>query len=300
MEIPRYLQILWHYKWVLIVGILVAAVGAFLAGFTFRDGAVVSRVPQTWPASTTMLLTSGTTPLYQSEIPGEELETELGAVTSDPVSLRLSDAATVYAYLAAGKEVRERVEAEIGEFDPGETITAVSRTTQPAGDETFPGRLSLPILDIVGYAQSPERAEEISRTAAEVFHDFVVAEQDARDIADELRIQLNVLDEKPAGEPEGSNPAIPSVVAFGGILFAFLVFIYLLHGIRSGLARRAQSPPSPSAELDDRARPSAPDGAPRPSTGVSSHHEVPNRVIDDDERRDADRPLVSRGADSSK
>ena len=253
MDVPKYLQILWSYKWLLLVGLVVAVVAAFLAGFTLRDGAIVSRATSTYSASTTVLVGSDNQPLFQAEIPGQPIEQG----TTAPVQQDLTSTAVVYAYLISGSEVQTAVEAIIGDFADDETLTAVRRTTQPGGNEQFPGRLSLPILDVVGVSPDPSRAEEISRTANTVFQSQVVAEQDAASLAPEQRVQLTTVNESAAIEGEGSNPAIPIVVTGLGVFLVFVALAFVLYNAKLARQKRGRrsgaaptSPPSDPAPDD--------------------------------------------------
>jgi len=235
METPKYLQVLWNYKWVLAFGALVAAVAAFFAGFAIVEGQVVSRAQQTWTAATTMLLTSESDRLYQSQVPGVPIEQG----TSDPQVIDMASTALVYAYILSSDMIQDTVEAEIGPLDPDtESITALRRTTQPTGDERFPGRYDLPVLEAVGTAATDARAEEISRAAAAAFTAYVVAQQDAQEIAPELRVLIEPLGASDAVEGDSSNPAIPVVVTFVGVFLAFVVLVFIIAGLRSRSARR--------------------------------------------------------------
>jgi hypothetical protein len=235
METPKYLQVLWNYKWVLAFGALVAAVAAFFAGFAIVEGQVVSRAQQTWTAATTMLLTSESDRLYQSQVPGVPIEQG----TSDPQVIDMSSTALVYAYILSSDMIQDTVEAEIGPLDDDtESITALRRTTQPTGDERFPGRYDLPVLEAVGTAETAPRAEEISRAAATAFTAYVVAQQDAQEIAPELRVLIEPLGASDAVEGDSSNPAIPIVITFVGVFLAFVVLVFVIAGLRSRSARR--------------------------------------------------------------
>jgi hypothetical protein len=235
METPKYLQVLWNYKWVLAFGALVAAVAAFFAGFAIVEGQVVSRAQQTWTAATTMLLTSESDRLYQSQVPGVPIEQG----TSDPQVIDMASTALVYAYILSSDMIQDTVEAEIGPLDDEtESITALRRTTQPTGDERFPGRYDLPVLEAVGTAETAPRAEEISRAAATAFTAYVVAQQDAQEIAPELRVLIEPLGASDAVEGDSSNPAIPVVVTFVGVFLAFVVLVFIIAGLRSRSARR--------------------------------------------------------------
>ena len=175
METPKYLQVLWNYKWLLLFGVVVAAVAAVFAGFTYVNGQLVPRAAQTWSASTEMLVTSDSAALFQAEVPGVPVQPGV----TEPQFAKLSENALIYAYILAGDEIQEKVEASVGTLDPlTESITSLRRTTQPAGDERFPGRYELPVLEAVGTAATSARAEEISKAAAAAFVLYLTAQQD--------------------------------------------------------------------------------------------------------------------------
>jgi len=245
METPKYLQVLWGYKWLLLFGAIVAGAAAFFAGFTIQNGEVVSRAEQTWDASTTMLITSDSDPIYQAEIPGVPLEQGVSA----PQYNDLAESALIYAYIIASDEIQTQVEAQIGTLDPEkESISAVRRTTQPAGDERFPGRYELPVLEAVGTAPTAERAELISQTVAATFVAYMTAQQAAQALDPTLAVKVELLGENPAVEGDMSNPAIPIVVTFIGVFLAFVVLAFIIAGLRSGAAkRRAAAAPAATA-----------------------------------------------------
>lgn len=251
METPKYLQILWSYKWLLAFGVVVAIVAAFFAGFTITNGQVESRAVKSYTAGTTVLVTSPSDTLFQAEIPAQPIE--VGVTPPEP--LDLSAAAQIYAYIVAGAGVLGAVEGEIGTLDEDtESITAIRRTTQPAGDERFPGSLKLPVLEIVGTAATEERAEEIASAATGIFLGYVEAEQTERAIPPENRVQLEVLDEGAAVEGETSNPAIPIVITGFAVFLAFVALAFVIAGMRSSRAKRnaSRSPrPAAAAAPDD-------------------------------------------------
>ncbi len=231
MDIPTYLKILWNQKWLLLVGIVVAAGAGLFAGYTITDGHIVSRVEPSYRAATTVLVGSASQPIFQAETPVQE-----GA---PPAQTRdLTQTAVVYAYLVAGAQIRTEVESEIGELREGESITAVRRTTQPSGDEASPGRFSLPILDVIGTAPTASRAEELSRTAADAFHRYVEAEQDASGIDDAARVQLTTLDERPAEDVTKSGSMLPVVVTGLAVLLGFVIAAFVVWNVRESRARR--------------------------------------------------------------
>jgi len=237
METPKYLQTLWSYKWLLAFGLIVAVVAAFFAGFTITNGEVQSRAVKSFTASTTVLVTSPNDTLFQAQVPGQTIEEGVTA----PEPLDLAAATQIYAYLVSSEEVVSEVEATTGTLDEDtESITAIRRTTQPAGDERFPGSLKLPVLQIVGTAATPERAEELSATATDVFVGYVGDQQAAKQIAPEDRVELEVLASGAAVAGETSNPAIPIVVTGFAVFLGFVALAFVLAGIRSNRSGRSK------------------------------------------------------------
>lgn len=254
MEIPKYLLVLWKSKWLLVLGAIVAAVAAFFAGFTIVNGQVEPRAEQSYRAGTTLLLNGPDQPLYQAVIPGQEVTEG----QTQPQTVDLTSRAILYAYLISGQDMRATVESQVGAFSEVETLTALRRTTQPAGDESFAGRYVLPILEVVGTAATPERAEQISRTAAETFEAQVVTDQNAAQIPDSDRVIITTIDEKPAAAVEGSNPAIPVVITFLGVFLLFVAAAYIIAGSKASAARkraakaaRGRSDSAPSEPVHD-------------------------------------------------
>ena len=235
METPKYLQVLWNYKWLLAFGLLVAIIAGFFAGFAVVNGQVESRAVRSFSAGTTVLVTSPSDTLYQAQVPGREIQEGVTA----PEPLDLSQSAQIYAYIVTGARIRDAVEAEVGALDDDtEAITAIRRTTQPAGDERFPGSLKLPVLEIVGTGATEGRAEDISAAATTAFLTYVTDEQAAKAIAEENRVMLEVLKEGKAVEAETSNPAIPVVVTGVAVFLAFVALAFIIAGLRSDRAKR--------------------------------------------------------------
>lgn len=235
METPKYLQTLWNYKWLLAFGLVVAVVAGFFAGFTITNGEVESRAVKSYSAGTTVLVTSPSDTLYQAQLPERQIQEGV----TPPEPLDLSQSTQIYAYIVTGAGIHDAVEAAIGPLDDEtETITAIRRTTQPAGDERFPGSLKLPVLEIIGTAADDVRAEEISAAATTAFFAYVAAEQTAQAIPEPNRVQLDVLVDGAAVEAETSNPAIPVVVTGFAVFLAFVALAFIIAGIRSSRSKR--------------------------------------------------------------
>lgn len=241
MSVPLYLRVLWSYKWLLAVGLVVAVLAAMVAGYTVKDGEIVSRAESAYRSDTTILLGGGPSNPYQAVDPGQQITEG----TTEAQANDLTNTAVIYAYLVSGSEIRAQVEAAMGPLSDTEALSAVRRTTQPAGTEQNPGRFSLPILSIVGESTDPDRAVLISETASQIFQSYVGAQQDASGVAPEQRVTLTVTDQGTAVEQEGSNPIIPIAVTGLGVFLAFIALAFILYNIRISRERVTANRNSP-------------------------------------------------------
>ena len=139
-----------------------------------------------------------------------------------------------------GETIKDQVESQVGTLDDEtESITAIRRTTQPAGDERFPGSLKLPVLEVVGTAATEDRAEEHQRRG-----DRRLPRRTSRPSRTRSRsrprtgCELEVLARNAAVEGETSNPAIPIVITGVAVFLAFVALALILGGIRSSREKR--------------------------------------------------------------
>lgn len=259
MEQPAYVRRLLEQKYLLIVGLIVAIVAGLFAGFTIQNGQLVSRTVQTYMASSTVMLNSPNTSIYQVQIPAvteqvpvtEATPTTQELIVSPAAPVDLTNSAILLAYQAASDQIRAEVEAQIGPLQEGEGITAVRRTTQPSGDETFPGRLQLPILDIAGIAESKDRAELIAATTTTVFTAYVTQQQTDLGVAEANRLVLDEINAPVAGEGTGSNPAIPIIVVGIGVFLLFIALALIIGAIRDRRRARRAYESGDASETDE-------------------------------------------------
>jgi len=251
MQQPTYLRRLLNQKVLLIIGFVIALVAGLIAGFTITDGQIEPRATRTFMASSTVLLTAPQNDLFQTEIPGtaqvipEGTDPATVQEVSAPIPVDLTNSAILLAYLASSDEIVDATAAAVGGFEDGDGVTAVRRTTQPAGDEQFGGRLQLPIIAIVGTSTSAARAELIAAEATTAFSDLIVAQQNEWGIAEDIRLTLDELNAPVAGEPEGGNPAIPVIVVTVGIFLLFIALALIIEAVRDRRRRASGDDDSP-------------------------------------------------------
>jgi len=303
MEQPTYVRRLLNQKVLLIIGFVVAVVAGLLAGFTIVDGEVQPRAARVYTASSTILLSSPQPDYFQVEIPETtqalpqpvEGEVQQELIVNPATPINLSDSAIILAYMASSDLIADAVAAEIGGFADGESVVAVQRTTPPTGTERFPGRLSLPIIEIAGTANSAERAELIAATATAAFAAYVEQQQTEWGVAEDIRLVLDQLNAPVADSGEGSNPVIPVIVVAFGVFLLFIALALIIEAIRDR-RRVRRSAPDQQDDSDSTDSTTDPSTVPWESADVPEHDRVP---VGAGPRRRSARRAVASEADAA-
>jgi hypothetical protein len=233
MNLSNVFRVIGRHRLLLVFGIIVAIGAALFTGFRLETGTLAPRSQVEYRASTQLLVSDPVSVFSTRSAPQVLTDGTTPAAARD-----LSALTVVYAYLASSDELLAQVEGEIGELGPKESLTAAQRTTQPTST-TNTGTYRLPILDIMGTSPDPQRAEEISRTAAKLFQAFAAAQQDAAAVSDDARVQLPTIDERAALPVDGTNPMLPVVAVGIGVLLAFIALIFAVDNARA--SRREQA-----------------------------------------------------------
>lgn len=251
MNLTNTMRVIGRHKILLILGILIAAAAAFVAAVKV-ESTWEPRAETTYRSSTQILVSDPTSVFSTRGTPQSLVEGQ-----NPPAARDLSALTVVYAYLVSGEEVTAQLEQRVGPLGEGESLAGAQRTTQP-GTMTNTGTYRLPILDVMGESTSPGRAEEISRTAAEIFQEVALAQQEASGLAPDQRVQFQVVRELDAIPIDGTSPALPIVAVGVGVLLAFLALIFAVDNARmtrrehpapvtSGV--RAPAPPRPATTM---------------------------------------------------
>jgi capsular polysaccharide biosynthesis protein len=236
MEIPRYLSVLWQYRVLLLIGVLISAGTGFFAAFTVSSEGIEPRGEKTYTASTAILLSNEEGSMFRTEVPGSAVEE--GVTT--PTRSDLAQAAVLYAYLISGKDILASVEGDIGALAEGESLSALRRTTQPGSSDQASGRLNLPIVEIYGQSSDPARAIAIAATANRMFLAYVEQEQEAHGVDPADRVVLDTISDPEAVLDSGGNPLAPALLVGLAVMMMFVVGVFVIDNIRT--RRRPRSP----------------------------------------------------------
>jgi hypothetical protein len=246
MNLTNVFRVIGRHKVLMFFGVVIAVAAALFTAFKietgslWESGTLEPRTQIEYRASTHLLVSDPVSVFSSRNAPQVVPDGSTAATARDLASLTV-----VYAYLAASDELLAQVEDQIGPLGRDESLTAQQRTTQPTA-QTNTGTYRLPILDIMGTSPDPQRAEEISRTAATLFREFATAQQDAAGVAPESRVQLPVIDQREAQPIDGTNPALPVVAVGLGVFLGFLALIFAVDNAQAG--RRAIPTVSPARE----------------------------------------------------
>lgn len=184
MDLAVYAQVLWRFRVIVVLGVLLSvAVGALAIYRVDTSGGVnlTHRDPEVWHAQTTLLLT-------QRGFPEGRLS--YGSANSRTVvdPGRLSYLSGLYSQLANSDEVQRMA------FRAAPVSGAMSAQSVREGDP----REGLPLIDIVGTSISPAAAETIARTGARVLTDYISERQRAVGIPERDRVLIRTLTQSKA------------------------------------------------------------------------------------------------------
>jgi len=220
----------------LAIGLLVALLAGFFAGYSYSSDGVQPRTPPVYSGSSTVILTNPSQSLFAAQtVPEADGADRAAAVPQDA---NLAQLAMVYAWVVSGDEIRTGTEAAVGELGDDELLTAQRRTTQPTGSESFGSSSALPIFDIVTRAASEERATEIAGAAQQVFLDYVTRQQDEAGIPPEQRVAVTVLRSPSAELQDGGSSAVSSALV--GLVVLFVVLLLIVYRENAAQVRSAR------------------------------------------------------------
>jgi hypothetical protein len=216
MDLRLYGRVVWRFRIIVAIGLLLAVVFAVLSfvSVSFSHGLKVSyRQSEDWQATT----------LY--ELSGEGFPVgSVYAAGGAKSPLALSSLATVYAQLATGDQVHRRIR-QGGPLHGVVSANSLidSRTSQ---------RSTLPLLAISADAATPDKALKLARRAARAFTGYVTDEQNRSGIPQSQRVQLQVISAPKAPLLVTPRKKTLPIVIFLAIATATIGLAFVLENLR--------------------------------------------------------------------
>lgn len=223
MDLNLYLRVLWRFKALVVVGLLLAVALAALSMVRIDSKGVTYRDSELWGSTTRLGVTQNGFPwgrlLAQFGTDGETFSKGDIPIANPN---RLNELAVLYAELATSDPVRRLM------LRDGPVRGKVIATPVIAGDN----RVMLPLIDLVGISTSPRAARDLAQRAADAVATYIRDQQIANEVPSRDRVVLEQL----------VRPLLPTifeprsktmpVVVFLAVMLATVGLAFLLENLK--------------------------------------------------------------------
>jgi hypothetical protein len=229
VDLQLYFRVLWRFRFIVMIGFLLALVSAILsfATVSFKGGGphLQYRQHETWVSNATLLVT-------QQGFPEGRTLTELTGSTADA-----AQAPTDSKFADPGRFVALAVlYADLVDSDPVKAI--VRRTGPPHGKvdglavATPDGSSTLPMIAIAAAANTPRRARSLARRQSEAFMAYITQNQIAHKVPKSDRVELEMVTKPTKAKLlSGRSKAVPIVVLVA-MIAATLALAFVLENLK--------------------------------------------------------------------
>jgi hypothetical protein len=244
VNLERHLGVLWRYRLLTVVGLLLGIALALMAAFKIGPNGIERRGSEQWSSTSQIFVTQqgfgwgrATLPIAKapdatgneaagSPVTPENLE---GIKFADPG--RFVNLALLYSVISASDEVRGKL--------PGPP--APEQIVAGPLDPTGKGDNFLPIITLITTDATSEKAMALNRATVEGLSKWLVNEQDKNDIARKDRVVLNTLSRPSAAALVAGRSLTPSILALMLCLIATVALAHILEGVRLARRRRDEA-----------------------------------------------------------
>lgn len=212
MNLARHISVLWRFRAIVLVGVLLGLVLAFLAAFQVPS--MERRGSETWTAMSDVQVT-------QEGFPEGRVTPCLPTATESSEGPcadqgRFVQLALYYAQIAVSDEVRRRLPDEIVNEGAIEARNV---------DATGNGQGWLPIIKLTTTSNSAASAVRLNQATIEAMEDYLTSNQRRSDTPEADRVRLVVINQPAAALLSGRSLAIP----MGAFLLCLLATIAVVH-----------------------------------------------------------------------
>jgi hypothetical protein len=267
VNLERHLSVLWRYRAIVALGILLGFALAFFAAFDVTNGMKRRGVEQ-WSSVSQIFVTQEGFPWGRVTFP---VATDPGAAvdaTTDPTATdeetddrikfadptRFPNLAFLYSFLTNSDQVRGKL--------PGppapEQIQAVPL------DPTGRGDAFLPIIELTTSADTGPGAVQLNKQTIAGLKDLLLERQNEADISPKDRVVLNTISKPSAPALIAGRSLTPSMLAFMLSVILAIALAHILEGVRQARVRReaAVSWSDPTVSSNGWGHPRAANGTP--------------------------------------
>lgn len=254
MDINLYLRVLWRWRTVVVLGLVLATALAALSlvRVSWSGGSVEAkyRGQEQWASAATVFVTQAGFPLgrsiYDEAVPVQPAGKDPNGQSyvprfADPS--RFSSYAQLYARLASSDLLKRQMALD------GPLKGSVS--ADAATDARNPG-IALPLVEIQGLAATARDAQELAGRATKALVSYVEREQTANAIAPSRRVILRVLNEPSPPIVVTPRSKTRPVFVFVAVMMAFAALIFVLQNLRPQKVAAKDDAPDSAVSSDAR------------------------------------------------
>jgi hypothetical protein len=269
MNLERHLRVLWRYKIVVAIGLILGLALAFLASYKVSGSGLQHRGTETWASTSQVLVTQKGFPWGRVTLPSASVQQTnpndpAGAVNdgtdgkdhieyADPG--RFVNLALLYSVISYSDKVRNK----LPEHPRPDQIQATLL------DPTNSGQSYLPIIALTTSAETPEKAVALNKAVFKGLREELEAQQKANGIKEPERVLLETLNTPSAPALMQGYSMTGSMLAFLLCLVATIALAHVLEGLRLAKLRRNELTATAPAGLS--------------SNGHVSHHPATARGL---------------------
>jgi hypothetical protein len=228
VDIQLYLRVLWRFRVLVVIGLLLATSLAFLSivNISFDGGLKFSyRETPPWRSEATLLVTQGGFPEGRSIFDEAATSPDITENTyisrfADPS--RFERLALLYAHFATSDEVRQRMRRD------GPLNGRIDAEAVPAPD----GGSLLPIITVTATSPTPAAAKSLANRTVNAFREFLQEQQQASRIDAEDRVELPVINRPDRAEQVGGQPLLRPAFVFLLVFMISVALAFILENLR--------------------------------------------------------------------
>ena len=241
MDLRLHFRVLWRFRVIVAVGLLLACVLAFLsfARVTFAGGSpkISYRQSQTWQATVLMFLTEKGFPYGYTILPTTSASVPGSGGTATTVVPSLADVnrftqlSQYYAPFVQGDAFRAMLRSR----------SHIKGIVQAQAVLDAAHQYPLPYISLLGYAATPTDAIRLANDGSQVLSQYIVGQQNANGIPPSRRVEIQVLSSAQKAVLATGRKKTTPIVVFLTVLLAAVGLAFMLENLRPQIHQVARA-----------------------------------------------------------
>ena len=246
MDLGLYGSVLWRFRWIVIIGTLLAVALTVLSVARVTPEGLEYRKPQTWQAQSTLLLTQPGFPEGRALFPNPETDAQRSKYSYADAG-RFASLTALYSQFAQSDEVRALVRREGA--PPGSSVSAAP--VIPPGSNAY---TLLPVIALFGTAQSASDAIETTKLGTEAFIAFLERNRREAAIPESQSVHVEILSRPRAAVVIEPRKKTLPIVVFLTVMTGTVGLVFVLENLRSRVRPVPDAAQGESAAVTDTRR----------------------------------------------